>query len=124
VPVFSSVNATSIRNCDSCVELKSCKEPVQLCSMIIVQMCSAVGCTAHVVEEKFLFLVNVFCESSSGQVYDSDIGANLLEQFRKVELCQDQLVAFAGDSFSRKLFVMYDDTDQGYLTKIPVFELD
>jgi hypothetical protein len=120
----SEKHSTSLKNCDSCVELKSCKEPVQLFSMVTVQMYDAVNCTARTVEEKFLFLVNVFCESPSGQVYDSDIGVCLLEQFRKVELCQDQIVAFAGDSFSRKLFVMFDDTDQRYLAKMPVFELD
>jgi hypothetical protein len=120
----SKIHSCAVRNCDSCIELKCCKEPVQLCSMVNVQLCSAVNCTSHTVEEKFLFLVNVFSESTSGQVCDGDIGANLLEQFRKVELNQDELVAFDGDSFSRKLFVMSDDTEQGFLIKVPVFELD
>lgn len=120
----SKIHSCSVRNCDSCVELKCCNEPVQLCSMVNVQLCSAVNCTTHAVEKKFLFLVNVFSVSTSGQVCDSDIGVNLLQQFRKVELCQDELVAFDGDSFSRKLFFMSDDTEQGFLIKIPVFELD
>lgn len=120
----SEIHSSSLKNCDSCVELKCCKEPVQLCSMVTIKLCGAVNCTTHVVEEKFLFLVNVFTESSSGQVYDSDIGGNLLEHFRKVELCQNQLVAFAGTSFSRKLCVMFDDTEQRFLIRIPVFELD